>query len=126
MHVILVLHVLTFLFDLISSMLELKRSGEEEWKKRISKTYEGETPTGPVPIEVVRLREKTGRGPAQRPSSIQDRLSLLQGAQEEWRSKVEKDKDVEKLTVEGKMKTAGKNIIANVVGAMCGINSKWS
>ena len=80
------------------------QSSEESWKKRVSKTDSILNPG------VVKLRDKKSDA-VDRPKSIMDRLSKLNDAQQGWKTKVEKDKDVEKLTVEGKMKSAGKCLV---------------
>ena len=77
------------------------QSSEESWKKRVSKTDSILNPG------VVKLRDKKSDTAVDRPKSIMDRLSKLNDAQQGWKNKVERDKDVEKLTVEGKMKSAG-------------------
>jgi len=47
--------------------------------------------------------------PNSRPTSIADRLSLLHGSREGWKSKVE-EKDATQFTVEGKLSRLGKII----------------
>ena len=71
----------------LNRLAKLEKSGQEDWKKRVGKVENGGTPTG-IPMEVVRLREKSGPT-AERPKSIADRLSKLHGAQESWKQKVE-------------------------------------
>ena len=56
--------------------------------------------------EPVKLRQKSAPSPGRRPTSIADRLSLLQSSTEIWKEKVE-DKDMAQFTVEGKMNRLG-------------------
>ncbi len=60
----------------------------------------------------MKLREK-GKGDsgsdasgAERPTSIADRMSLLEGAQKDWHKRIVQ-KDVKQFTVEGKLSMAG-------------------
>ena len=55
----------------------------------------------------VKLREKSGDSNGlERPTSIADRMSLLQGAQKDWQKRISL-KDVKQFTVEGKLSMAG-------------------
>ena len=55
----------------------------------------------------VKLREKPGESnDVERPTSIADRMSLLQGAQKDWQKRISL-KDVKQFTVEGKLSMAG-------------------
>ncbi|CAC5373882.1 SVIL [Mytilus coruscus] len=74
----------------------LKQSGEEEWKKRVQKPSDIEQ----SPMEI-KLREKVGATMA-RPSSIADRLNLLNTAQAEWKGRVE-ETDAKTFTVAHKL-----------------------
>ncbi|VDI10833.1 supervillin [Mytilus galloprovincialis] len=74
----------------------LKQSGEEEWKKRVQKPSDIEQ----SPMEV-KLREKVGASMA-RPSSIADRLNLLNTAQVGWKGRVE-ETDAKTFTVAHKL-----------------------
>ncbi|XP_040573145.1 uncharacterized protein [Lepeophtheirus salmonis] len=76
----------------------LKKNGEEGWKKKVQKMDV---------IENVNLPSKKEIIPS-RPSSLTDRLSQLQSAQNSWQSKVG-DKDAKKFTVAGKMSHLGIN-----------------
>lgn len=58
---------------------------------------------GPVRM---RQRREDGEPAKMRPTSIADRLSLLQGAREGWKTKVE-EKDTTQFTVEGKLSRLG-------------------
>lgn len=76
----------------------LKKSGEEDWKRRIR-------PELGLPEEV-QMRVK--KGPLlERPHSIADRLSQLGESQLRWTSRVE-EKDAKAFTVEGKQSKNGK------------------
>ena len=57
---------------------------------------------------VVSRRQKHGGPPAERPTSIAERLSQLYESRESWKSKVE-EKDVDQFTVEGKMNRLGQS-----------------
>ena len=53
-------------------------------------------------------RQKHTGPPAERPTSIAERLSQLYESRESWKSKVE-EKDVDQFTVEGKMNRLGQS-----------------
>ena len=93
--------------SLSNRMQLLQKSGEEAWKRRVNKSNSidnvAESPS--FDISVVKLREKSGPK-AERPSSIADRLSKLEGSMDNWRDRLE-EKDVKQFTVEGKMSMAG-------------------
>lgn len=78
---------------------QLKQSGEEDWKKRVSKP--SELQAGEVEVK---LREKKGLE-LSRPSSIADRLNLLETSKIGWKGRVE-EKDAVRFTVAHKL--AGK------------------
>ncbi|XP_052813191.1 uncharacterized protein LOC128240559 isoform X3 [Mya arenaria] len=91
----------------------LKKSGDEEWKKRVSRPLEldklDRRSTSPeTPVAIVKMREKTGSG-VPRPSSIADRLSSLTGSQDGWRDRVG-ETDVKKFTVEHKLSSSGQTV----------------
>uniref|UniRef100_T1J6L1 HP domain-containing protein n=1 Tax=Strigamia maritima TaxID=126957 RepID=T1J6L1_STRMM len=74
----------------------LRKSGEENWKERI------EVENGGVrKRSLVEIRESR-RDREQRPSSIVDRISKLEIAQETWKQRVE-EKDSAQFTVAGRM-----------------------
>ncbi|XP_061169748.1 uncharacterized protein LOC133179062 isoform X3 [Saccostrea echinata] len=75
---------------------QLKKSGEEDWKKRVSKSPD--VKNGEVEVK---LREKKGLD-MPRPSSIADRLNLLENSQVGWRGRVE-EKDASRFTVAHKL-----------------------
>ncbi|XP_078327129.1 uncharacterized protein LOC111123958 isoform X12 [Crassostrea virginica] len=75
---------------------QLKKSGEEEWRKRLSKP--GDLQTGEVEVK---LRAKKGLD-APRPHSIADRLNLLENSQGGWRGRVEEN-DAKRFTVAHKL-----------------------
>lgn len=75
----------------------LKRSGEEEWKKRISKQLDFDTP--------VKLRDKKDIM-IERPTSIADRLNQLETSQVGWRGRVE-ESDAKTFTVAHKISSTG-------------------
>ncbi|XP_064646108.1 uncharacterized protein LOC135499312 isoform X9 [Lineus longissimus] len=81
----------------------LKTRGEEDWKKRVSKTDEDFQKPG-VGDEVKR-REKKDRN--ERPKSITDLIGSLEMSGEGWRGRVE-EKDVKQFTVEGKLSASGR------------------
>ena len=59
----------------------------------------------------MKLRDKsarTGDKSSDRPLSLAERLSWLEGAQDGWKSRVE-EKDVKQFTVEGKMQRTGRS-----------------
>ena len=70
----------------------LKRNGEENWKKRLSKADEPE----------VQLRVTSNTNQRSRATSIADRLSLLEDSSLKWKNRVE-EKDVKQFTIEAKM-----------------------
>lgn len=74
----------------------LKKSGEEEWKKRVSKPAELQAEE----VEV-KLREKRALD-ALRPHSIADRLNLLETSQIGWKGRVEEN-DAKRFTVAHKL-----------------------
>ncbi|KAK6166060.1 hypothetical protein SNE40_022841 [Patella caerulea] len=79
----------------------LKKSGEEEWKKRVPKSLDFESP------QEIKLREKKGLLIEGRPVSLADRLNLLDVNKTTWKERVE-EKDTSKFTVAGKIsQTAG-------------------
>lgn len=80
-------------------MNQLKHSGEEEWKKRVQRNLELEP--GSASLMEVKLREKVGNGNT-RPSSIADRLTLLNTAQMGWKERVE-ETDAKRFTVAHKL-----------------------
>nr|AEX09201.1 supervillin putative [Pandinus cavimanus] len=79
----------------------LQRSGEEQWRKRLT-TLKTDDPEGEIKSSLTVIRREVKQGQLQRPSSIADRLSLLEEAQDKWKSRVE-EKDATKFTVAGKM-----------------------
>ena len=96
---------------LAERLAALKQSGEEGWKKRVKK----DTDRAELIVNKVKMPEVGGnntenedpvrlRAPkaASRPTSLVDRLSKLNEAQNEWQKKVG-EKDSEKFTVAGKM-----------------------
>lgn len=74
----------------------MKKSGEEEWKKRLSKP--ADLQAGEVEVK---LREKRGLD-APRPHSIADRLNLLETSQIGWKGRVEEN-DAKRFTVAHKL-----------------------
>ena len=96
---------------LAERLAALKQSGEEGWKKRVKK----DTDRAELIVNKVKMPEVGGNNtenedpvrlrapkPASRPTSLVDRLSKLNEAQNEWHKKVG-EKDSEKFTVAGKM-----------------------
>ncbi|XP_071484641.1 uncharacterized protein [Diadema antillarum] len=94
-------------------LFALKKSGEEDWKKRISK-YEDSPKSGLKE----RLNQLNHNSKFQKnneedddilgsQSSISQRLQLLQENETTWKKRVE-EKDVDRFTVTGKLKQAGK------------------
>ena len=82
----------------------LQKSGEEEWRKRLSRSSPAKDQATLDLMKQVKRRDKVGNL-ADRPSSIADRLSWLEGSQTTWTKRVE-EKDNKKFTVEGKMSRA--------------------
>ncbi|XP_060084350.1 uncharacterized protein LOC132563623 [Ylistrum balloti] len=84
----------------------LKKSGDEEWRKRVSKNIDFESPIdvkgrASSPVEV-KLREKRSISPIARPSSIADRVSQIKSSQQGWKGRVE-ETDAKKFTVAHKI-----------------------
>ncbi|XP_021351835.1 uncharacterized protein LOC110449351 isoform X3 [Mizuhopecten yessoensis] len=84
----------------------LKKSGDEEWRKRVSKSIDFDSPVdvkgrAASPVEV-KLREKRSLSPVGRPSSIADRLCQIKSSQEGWKGRVE-ETDAKKFTVAHKI-----------------------
>ncbi|XP_069108272.1 serine-rich adhesin for platelets-like isoform X2 [Argopecten irradians] len=84
----------------------LKKSGDEEWRKRVSKNLDFESPVdvkgrAASPVEV-KLREKRSISPIARPSSIADRLCQIKSSQEGWKERVG-ETDAKKFTVAHKI-----------------------
>ncbi|XP_033727899.1 supervillin-like isoform X5 [Pecten maximus] len=84
----------------------LKKSGDEEWRKRVSKNLDFDSPIdvkgrAASPVEV-KLREKRSLSPTARPSSIADRLIQIKSSQEGWKGRVE-ETDAKKFTVAHKI-----------------------
>ncbi|KAH3747622.1 hypothetical protein DPMN_182050 [Dreissena polymorpha] len=91
----------------------LKKSGEEEWKKRVARPLNLDNgdrrSASPEPSpQVVRMRDKKGPE-AVRPSSIADRLSLLDASQDGWRDRVGEN-DHKKFTIEHKISSSGQAV----------------
>ncbi len=89
------------LFDRLAA---LKKSGEENWKKRVTPPKIPQVIAG-VDMSKVKLREKPTKT-TERPTSIADRLSALQDQKDSWKNRVE-EKDVEQFTVQGKLNMSG-------------------
>lgn len=99
----------------IVRLAALQKSGEN-WKRRVEpqrhlvlgqrpKSFiAGESRTPNASDVVHRMKLTPGSGV--RPESIADRLSLLTGSQDSWKSKVA-EKDTNMFTVEGKMSRHG-------------------
>ncbi|KAL4217138.1 hypothetical protein ACF0H5_023592 [Mactra antiquata] len=93
----------------------LKKSGEEDWRKRVSRPLDldkldrrsASPELTPPPINV-KMREKKNLD-MPRPNSIADRVSLLGSAQEGWRDRVG-ETDVKKFTIEHKITSSGQTI----------------
>ncbi|KAL3854898.1 hypothetical protein ACJMK2_014134 [Sinanodonta woodiana] len=83
----------------------LKKSGDEEWKKRVSRDLDLDQLKTPSPV---RMREKKEFS-TPRPSSIADRLTLLKSAGEDWRGRIE-EKDVKQFTVAHKIESSGHGV----------------
>ncbi|KAL5006122.1 hypothetical protein ScPMuIL_017280 [Solemya velum] len=75
----------------------LKKSGEEEWRKRLSKPADFDTP--------IKFRDKK-ESLIQRPTSIADRLNQLETSQVGWRGRVE-ESDAKQFTVAHKISSTG-------------------
>ncbi|XP_046380954.2 supervillin-like isoform X3 [Haliotis rufescens] len=76
----------------------LKKSGEEDWRRRVPKTLDLDTP--------VKLRDKTNLAGVERPSSLADRLKNLDESKGGWKERVE-EKDQEQFTVKGRLGRGG-------------------
>lgn len=75
---------------------QLKTSGEEDWRRRVVKDKDLNTP-----VLDIKRREKEGLA-AVRPVSISDRLCKLEVSAEQWKERVE-DSDAVKFTVANKL-----------------------
>jgi len=87
----------------------VQRRGHSEGMPRARPASMADMPTD-MPTDM--LTDMATDTPTTRPVSIADRLSLLQGAQESWRSKVE-GSDATQFTVEGKLTKLGKSLDAS-------------
>lgn len=98
----------------------MKKSGEEEWKKRLSKP--ADLQAGEVEVK---LREKRGLD-APRPHSIADRLNLLETSQIGWKGRVEEN-DAKRFTVAHKLAGEWVGLSKGVcwVGALQGSVGEW-
>ncbi|KAK7501504.1 hypothetical protein BaRGS_00007308, partial [Batillaria attramentaria] len=81
---------------------QLKTSGEESWKKRVSKDKLTDLDT---PVGDVKPREKKGLA-AVRPTSIADRISKIGESAKQWQGRVE-ESDAKEFTVATKLARAG-------------------
>lgn len=83
----------------------MKQSGESEWKKKVVKELDFQ----PGAVQEVKIREKKGDA-MPRPSSIADRLNMLETSQIGWKGRVE-ESDAKQFTLEHKLggnyKTSG-------------------
>ncbi|XP_053386334.1 uncharacterized protein LOC123538762 isoform X4 [Mercenaria mercenaria] len=93
----------------------LKKSGDEDWRKRVSRPIDldrldrrSASPDPITPTAGVKMREKKSLD-VPRPSSIADRLSALDSAQEGWRDRVG-ETDVKKFTIEHKITSSGQTV----------------
>ena len=82
---------------------QLKTSGEENWKRRVTKDKELSTP-----VLDVKMREKSGLAPA-RPVSISDRLTKLEVSADQWKERVE-ETDAKNFTVANKLMKSSKTL----------------
>ena len=78
----------------------LKKSGEEDWKKRVSRPLDYDSAGSAGSSPEVKRREKKLDLP--RPSSIADRLNLLENSQEGWKGRVG-ETDAKRFTVAHKL-----------------------
>ncbi|XP_023234443.1 uncharacterized protein LOC111634006 [Centruroides sculpturatus] len=79
----------------------LHRSGEEQWRKRLT-SLKSDNPEEEINTSPIQASKQSSNSQNQRSSIIADRLSLLEVAQDQWRTRVE-EKDATKFTVAGKM-----------------------
>lgn len=80
-------------------MAALQKSGDTEWRKRVSKP----TPAGSSPSSATEADEAINSdGDIPTKSSIADRLKVLEAAQKTWQTRVH-EPDAARFTVAGKM-----------------------
>lgn len=84
---------------------QLKTSGEESWRKRVSrdKLNEVDTPTGPI-IDI-KPQDNKHLAPV-RPTTIADRICKIGESAEQWRGRVE-ETDAKEFTVATKLAKSG-------------------
>lgn len=78
----------------------LQKSGDTDWRKRISKPGNGSVTTSPATEMDEAANNSDGDIPTK--SSIADRLKVLESAQKTWRNRVH-EPDAARFTVAGKM-----------------------
>ncbi|XP_052827709.1 uncharacterized protein LOC106868432 isoform X6 [Octopus bimaculoides] len=82
----------------------LKKSGENDWKKRVYK--QSDSPSSSPDREMVKARSPSPFSTPVRPINLSERMSQLKSSQTSWKNRVE-ESDAQLFTVAGKLSKSG-------------------